>query len=93
MNDVAEAEARYSTDWWESRTLEQLQDLARPGLGSGDVGTEALREIERRARQHETDDRHQSELKVVQDEGFRIRLLVVVLIALLIGLIVTVLLL
>ncbi|HVU30007.1 MAG TPA: hypothetical protein VHE36_06375 [Sphingomicrobium sp.] len=92
MNDVAEAEARYSADWWESRTLEELQDLARTGLASGDIGSGALREIERRAQERAIADQHQQELEVVEKQGLRIRLLVAVLIALLVGVIAVVLL-
>jgi hypothetical protein len=92
MNDVAEAEARYSADWWESRTLEELQDLARTGLASGDIGSGALREIERRAQERAIADQHQQELEVVEKQGLRIRLLVAVLLALLVGVIAVVLL-
>jgi hypothetical protein len=92
MNDVAEAEARYSENWWENRTLGELQDLARTGLASGDVGSGALREIERRARERASADQQKTELRAVEKESLRIRLLAVVLIALLIGVIAVVLL-
>ena len=92
MNDVAEAEARYSENWWESRTLEELQDLARTGLASGNVGSGALCEIERRARERASADQQKTELRAVEKESLRIRLLAVVLIALLVGVIAVVLL-
>ncbi len=92
MNDAAGTEARYSANWWESRTLEELQDLARKGLASGEVGSGALREIERRARERASADQQKTELQVVEKEGLRIRLLAVALIALLIGVIAVVLL-
>ncbi len=92
MNDAAETEERYSANWWESRTLEELQDLARTGLASGEVGSGALREIERRARERASADQQKTELQVVEKEGLRIWLLAAVLIALLIGVIAVVLL-
>jgi hypothetical protein len=92
MNDVAEAEARYSPNWWGNRTLEELQDLARTGLASGQAGSGALREIERRARERANADQQQTKLEVAKKEGLRIQLLAGTLVALLIAVIALVLL-
>ena len=64
MDQVAEAETPYSADWWEERTSEQLQEMVRAGLGAGEYGAGAIRELERRARKHAAVQEREAEVLV-----------------------------
>lgn len=80
----AEAEQLYSREWWESRTGNELQHIVRSGLAAGDVGMQAHRELERRARELTRADEQKAELKVAHGAVLRLRILGGVLIFLLI---------
>ena len=80
----AEAEQLYSREWWESRTGNELQHIVRSGLAAGDVGMQAHRELERRARELDKADEEKAELKVAHGAVLRLRILGGVLIVLLI---------
>lgn len=80
----AEAEQLYSREWWESRTGNELQHIVRSGLAAGDVGMQAHRELERRARELDKADEEKAELKVAHGAVLRLRILAGVLIVLLI---------
>jgi hypothetical protein len=86
--DQAELERPYSRQWWESRTGIELQDMLRSGLASGDVGVQAHREIERRARELGKAEDQKAEEKAAHNAVFRLRILGGVLAALLILLVV-----
>lgn len=51
MNAPSETQVAYPASWWESRTVEQLNEYVRAGFISGDLFVEAQRELERRARE------------------------------------------
>lgn len=85
MNQVAEAEAPYSPNWWKTRSSEQLQQMVRAGFAAGDQGVGAIRELERRAQANAAAQEHQAEQQVVQKEDRRLQLLAVILIAVVIA--------
>lgn len=85
MDQVAEAEAPFSPNWWKQRSSEQLQQMVRAGLAAGDHGAEAIRELERRAQEDAAAQEHKAEQQVVQKEDRRLQILAVVLITLVIA--------
>jgi predicted nucleic acid-binding Zn ribbon protein len=85
MDQVADTEAPYSANWWKQRSSEQLQQMVRAGLAAGEHGAEAIRELERRAREHAAAQEHREELQVAHKEDRRLQILAVVLIALVIA--------
>lgn len=70
MEEVFEAEANFSTAWWESRTSEQLRDMIRGGLSVGDLSVGAHREIERRAREGIRLEMHEATLRILRQRRF-----------------------
>jgi predicted nucleic acid-binding Zn ribbon protein len=59
--------------------------MVRAGLAAGDHGAEAIRELERRAREHAAAQERREELEVVHKEDRRLQILAVVLIALIVA--------
>jgi len=88
MDQAGELERLHSREWWESRTGNELQQIVRGGLAAGDVGVQAHREIERRARELDKADEQKSEIQVAINTALRLRILAGVLVALLILLVV-----
>ena len=83
MDQVAEADALYSPKWWHERSTEQLQQMVRGGFAAGDYGTGALRELERRAREHAAAEEQQAQVIAAARQERRIRILAGVLVGLL----------
>jgi len=84
MNQSVEAEALYSAQWWQSRTNEQLHELMRGGLGEGEIGTGAHRELERRAQELTRTAERNQQLAAQHKKSLRLRILEGMLLAVLI---------
>lgn len=84
MDQVADAEAPYSANWWEERSSEQLQEMVRAGLSAGEYGAGAVRELERRARRHAAAKEREAEVLVAEKQDRRIKILAGILVALLV---------
>jgi predicted nucleotidyltransferase component of viral defense system len=84
MNQSVEAEPRYSAEWWENRTNEQLHELLRGGFAESEDGVGAHRELERRARQHARANEQEARIVASQKETLRLKILSGVLIAFLV---------
>ena len=82
--DQAELERPYSREWWEGRTLSELNDIIRGGFAAGDFGIQAHQELERRARALEKVEKHEAELQVAHGATMRLRILGGVLVFLLV---------
>lgn len=88
MIEVAEAEALYTTEWWRSRSNEQLHEMLRAGLVL-DQGAGAHRELERRARELAEQEERQAQLVAGRKKVLRLTILGVFLLATLLALLVS----
>jgi cytosine/adenosine deaminase-related metal-dependent hydrolase len=85
MDQVAEADALCSPKGWHERSVEQFQHMVRAGFAAGDYGTGALRELERRAREHAAAEEQQAQVIAAAKQERRIRVLAGLLVGLLIA--------
>lgn len=88
MNEVAEVERLYSRQWWESRTNNELQEMARGGLAAGESGAGAHREIERRARELRRAEEQEARLQETHKTALRIRILAAAFLVMLVSLLI-----
>jgi len=75
MDQILEAEAPYSPQWWQSRTNDELHELMRGGLAEGEAGLGAHRELERRAREQARAEEQKEMLVAQQKKSLRLRIL------------------
>jgi hypothetical protein len=88
MDQVAEAEAVYSAEWWRSRTSGQLLEMLQADVVV-DGAAGAHRELERRARELDSAAQREAELVRQHNKALRMRILGVFLLAALIALVAT----
>jgi hypothetical protein len=90
MDQLAEAEASQSAEWWRSRTSGQLLEMLQADVVVGGAAG-AHRELERRARELARADEREAEMIRQHNKVLRLRILGVFLLAALIALAVTIL--
>ncbi len=88
MNEVAEVERLYSRQWWESRSISELQDMVRGGFAAGESGAGAHRELERRAQELRKAEEYARKTQETHKTALRIRILAVAFLAMLVALLI-----